>query len=239
MRNSYSTESLIYTYNHPNPFSRFGNKCFSQTDEDGFTLEIIRRINPINKTFLELGVGNGSENNTLVLKALGWSGQWIGNEDLLVPFSNYTKAFITKENILSLINVTPTVLSIDLDYNDYHILSEILSKHRPDMFITEYNAKFPPPIDFVVPYNAKRVWDWTEYFGASLQAFANLVEDIYFPVVCNPTTGANAFFVHNTYKSKFSEIPELLRDIFVPPRYQVETVHNCHPQSIETLKHYA
>lgn len=27
---------------HPNPLNKFGRKCFSQTDEDGITMEIIR-----------------------------------------------------------------------------------------------------------------------------------------------------------------------------------------------------
>ena len=29
---------------HPNPFCKYGSKVFSQTDEDGITFEIVRRI---------------------------------------------------------------------------------------------------------------------------------------------------------------------------------------------------
>ena len=29
---------------HKNPLNSFGKKCFSQTDEDGITLEIVRRL---------------------------------------------------------------------------------------------------------------------------------------------------------------------------------------------------
>src|SRR5215471_2081035 len=60
---------------HPNPINRFGKKCFSQSDEDGITLEILRRIGRLDKgIYCEFGVGNGTENNTLVLAALGWRG---------------------------------------------------------------------------------------------------------------------------------------------------------------------
>ena len=54
--------------NHINPLNRFGLKCFSQTDEDGITLEILRRIKSLGKgVFAEFGVGDGTENNTLIL----------------------------------------------------------------------------------------------------------------------------------------------------------------------------
>ena len=39
---------------HPNPINAFGKKCFSQTDEDGITIEILRRIACLdNGTFAE------------------------------------------------------------------------------------------------------------------------------------------------------------------------------------------
>ena len=52
---------------HPNPLTRYGRKCFSQADEDGITLEILRRIGIQDGTFCEFAVGNGLENNTLLL----------------------------------------------------------------------------------------------------------------------------------------------------------------------------
>ena len=33
--------------NCKNPFNKYGRKCFSQTDEDGITFEIIKRLNII------------------------------------------------------------------------------------------------------------------------------------------------------------------------------------------------
>jgi hypothetical protein len=64
-----------------NPLNKAGAK-FSQFDEDGITLEILRRIGLNTGTFAELGVGNGAENNTLILLATGFQGFWVGGEDL-------------------------------------------------------------------------------------------------------------------------------------------------------------
>ena len=54
-----------------------GYRVYSQADEDGILHEIFRRIGEGKRTFLELGVGNGLENNTLFLLVQGWSGIWI------------------------------------------------------------------------------------------------------------------------------------------------------------------
>ena len=46
---------------------RFGFKVHSQNEEDGIIQEIFRRIGVTNKKFIEIGVGDGLENNTLFL----------------------------------------------------------------------------------------------------------------------------------------------------------------------------
>ena len=55
----------------------FGNKVYSQNDEDGIIAEIFNRIGTTNKVFVEFGVGDGLENNTLALLFQGWTGLWI------------------------------------------------------------------------------------------------------------------------------------------------------------------
>ena len=60
-----------------------GRKCIFQSDEDVITLEILKRIDKLDGgVFVEFGVGNGMENNTLALAALGWTGLWAGSEEL-------------------------------------------------------------------------------------------------------------------------------------------------------------
>ena len=55
---------------------RYGFKAYSQNDEDGIIQEILHRIGVVNKNFVEIGVGNGLENNTLYLLVQGWHGLW-------------------------------------------------------------------------------------------------------------------------------------------------------------------
>src|SRR5216117_3899221 len=61
-----------------NPLLKLGRKYFSQNDEDGILLEILRRLGIDNGVFVELGVGTGLENNTLILLMSGWQGVWLG-----------------------------------------------------------------------------------------------------------------------------------------------------------------
>ena len=151
--------------NSKNSFNLYGRKIFSQTDEDGITIEIIKRLNCLNNgSFIEFGVGDGTENNTLILKALGWKGFWVGNQELIIDYKNsknfsYLKNFVNLSNIiyliqdgLSKINETQVdVISLDLDGNDYYFLEKIIeNKIKPKLFIIEYNAKFPPPIKWKI-----------------------------------------------------------------------------------------
>ena len=236
-----------------NPINKYGAKYFSQSDEDGITLEIIGRLGICAGSFAELGVGNGLENNTIILLASGWRGFWIGGEDLqfndrLNPkkFTFY-KRWVTLENIVPLIrngiaglNLPELdVLGIDLDGNDYYFVREILnSEIRPKILIVEYNAKFPPPIKWVVPYDTRRTWDRSDYFGASLASFVELLQEFSYSIVCcNAATGANAFFVADEYVTVFQDVPRDLGEIFVGCRYQLPLKwgHHPSPRTIERI----
>jgi hypothetical protein len=237
--------------NTENPLNHYGLKCFSQSDEDGITIEIIKRINIYNGTYAEYGVGNGTENNTLILAALGWSGFWIGGENLLFRHEKlskfkYFKTWITKENAFeyysrgldSIKKKGVDLLSIDLDGNDYYILEELLKKGiEPKIIISEYNAKFPPPILFKIKYNPSHYWKSDDYFGASLSTLSFLLNKYnYFLVCCNSHTGANTFFIHKNYQDKFRDLPTDIRKIYMPPKYYLNSKYG-HPISIETIEH--
>jgi hypothetical protein len=236
-----------------NPLNRFGAKYFSQGDEDGLTLEIVKRLGIKNGTFAELGVGNGFENNTLILLASGWRGFWIGGEDLAFNHKlnprrfSFLNAWVSLENVTSLIKLgleshgirTLDVLSLDLDGNDYYLVREILKVGiLPKLFILEYNAKFPPPIRWTIKYDANHSWDVTDYQGASLAIFAELLSEFSYTLVCcNTATGANAFFVKNEYLSHFADVPKSIDDIFIECRYQVfkRWGHPPSPKTVERM----
>lgn len=237
---------------HSNPFARYGQKCFSQSDEDGITLEILHRLELINGNYAEFGVGDGTENNTLILGALGWKGFWIGGEDLAFSRYNakrfqYTKAWITLENIVQLAKASCTsmsidalnVISLDLDGNDLYFAKAILDAGlKPDLFIVEYNAKFPPPIKFTIDYNEHHQWSGDDYFGASLCSFNDLFgSHEYSLVCCNATTGVNAFFVANKHRKRFPEVPEDIRQIYTPPNYHHHTSFG-HRTSVRTIEQF-
>jgi hypothetical protein len=236
-----------------NPFNNFGKKAFSQTDEDGLTFEIVRRLGLEKGTFAEFGVGDGLENNTLSLVAAKWRGFWAGNEDLAfnpnpegheaVNFT-YMKAFITRANILEIIRVglqsirkeQLDLISIDLDGNDIYFVETMLGNAiAPKVFIVEYNAKFIPPIDWRIDYADDYRWEGTDYTGASFCAFHNVFKaNGYFPVCCNGFSGVNAFFVRNEYRDLFPEVPDDVDRIWCPPMYFLRRLYG-HPQSVRTV----
>lgn len=234
-----------------NPLNGFGAKYFSQTDEDGITLEIVRRLGIKTGAFAELGVGNGLENNTLILLANGWRGFWIGGESLVFNDKLNPKRFAFFRDWVSLENVARLmgqgfeiiatneldVLSLDLDGNDFYIAQEILKAGiLPKLFILEYNAKFAPPIKWTIKYDANHLWDGTDYFGASLALLSGLLTEFSYTLICcNAATGANAFFVRNEYLSHFPDVPNDIEDIFVGCQYQLYKRWG-HPPSPKTVE---
>ncbi len=235
---------------HPNPLNSYGKKCFSQNDEDGITLEIIKRMKITKGVFAEISPGNGLENNTISLAALKWKGFWLGSEDISFRYKNsknfqFLKVRITKENILEYYNTTlqkinenkVDVLSLDLDGNDIYVLEEILKKsEHPNLIITEYNAKFPPPIKFKINYDPNHVWRADDYFGASLSEFTSMMDKYSYSLICcNSNTGTNAFFIKNDFIELFKEVPKDIEKIYVAPRYQLYERYG-HPQSTRTIE---
>lgn len=234
-----------------NPLNKFGKKCYSQSDEDGITLEILKRLNLIEKgVFAEFGVSDGTENNTLVLAALGWKGFWVGGEDLAFNADinkrrfSYIKEWITLDNIVSLAQKGLSdigekrvdLMALDLDGNDYYFVEGLLkSGLHPKVFVVEYNAKFPPPIKFKIKYNDKHIWSGDDYFGASLSSFTELFGQYgYTLICCNAHTGANAFFIQNSYLHLFEDVPKDIGDIFMEPKYYVYKNFG-HKQSLNTI----
>jgi hypothetical protein len=190
-----------------------GFKVYSQNDEDGMIQEIFRRIGTQNQMFVEFGVENGLENNTLKLLLEGWRGLWIEcNAESVVAirhrFSDVLAdnrlairdAFITAENINKLIGGWHKgeidLLSIDIDGNDFYIWQAI-NVITPRVVVIECNSKFPPPISIVQEYNPHHVSRGTDYFGASLEALTRLGARLDYSLVGTNLQAANAFFVRN------------------------------------------
>jgi hypothetical protein len=223
-----------------NPLLRAGAKYFSQFDEDGIILEIARRINLTAGTFLEIGVGDGLENNTINLMAHGWTGQWIGGEALAWQPTghrlHFTRSFVTADNVLDLVGSRRyDLMSLDIDGNDYWIAQRLLTRLEPSIVVVEYNAKFPPPVKFVMPYRQDHQWSGDDYFGASLMAWVDLFED-YRLVACS-YMGLNAFFVRRESPG-FDDVPTDPSTIYRPPLYvaPIQVGHATSPRTIATIE---
>ena len=235
-----------------NPFNLFGRKVFSQTDEDGLTLLIVKRLGMEKGCFAEFGA-EGLENNTLVLLASGWNGVWVGGQPLpfRVPDNSKRLAFIrewvVKDNIVRLLRAglerigqsKVDLISVDLDGNDFYFCEALLTGgFSPAVFVVEYNGRFPPPIKWKIKYDDKHVWDGSDYQGASLTTFNELFERFgYFLVCCNSQTGSNAFFVKREFRSLFPEVPDSVDSIYQPPRYFAykRFAHPASPKTVEAF----
>ncbi|MEI8187295.1 MAG: hypothetical protein WCG19_11455 [Chlorobiaceae bacterium] len=233
-----------------NPLNKFGRKVFSQSDEDGITLEISRRLGVQNGSYCEFGVGNGLECNTLMLASMQWKGFWIGGEELAFSLTDinkskfsYIQEWVTSQNVFALYQEglrnlgrdQIDVLSFDLDGNDLWFVEILLQNNvKPKLFIVEYNARFIPPIKWSIALDDAHKWDFTDYSGASLQSFVDLFALYgYTLVCCNAHSGVNAFFVLNEYLPFFQDVPKNIDDIYMSPNYKIYRAY-AHPVSPKT-----
>lgn len=197
-------EDAIYTKVEIN-LSDFEKKIYSQNGEDGITMKLIELIyhgNNDNKFYVEFGVENGNECNTKVLREkYNWNGLQMDGSNKNDSI-NLRKEFITKENVVELFkkyNVPQNinVLSVDIDFNDFYCLKEILENYSCDIIICEYNATHLPDEDKIVIYDKNGCWDGTNYFGVSLLSLDKLGKKFNYSLIYCDKKGVNSFFVHN------------------------------------------
>lgn len=223
-------------YKDPKSLIPYGHKIYSQNDEDGILCEIFRRIGTVSRTFVEIGVGNGLENNTAALLCEGWQGLWIDScsQDVREIRENMPnsigsgrlqviESFATKENINKLISSRIShreidLLSIDIDGNDIHVL-EAVSCISPRVIVVEYNAKFVPPTLYCTEYDESFVWKQDDCVGSSLKHLElRLAEKGYCLVGCN-LIGINAFFVRRDLAGDAFLQPYTAEKHYEPARY--------------------
>ena len=217
-----------------------GHRAYSQTDEDGIIEEIFRRLGG-GSTFIEIGCGNGLENNTHYLLLKGWSGLWIdGGPNRIKTIRENLPAnparlrieemFLDAQNIKTIASEVD-LLSIDIDGNDLHLLEAFLTVARPKVICAEYNAKFRPPLAVSVAYDKGHVWSGDDYMGASLSALDNLL-DGYSLVGCG-IAGLNAFFVRSDLSGVFTPYP--IDALYQPFRISLFHPSPAHPSSHKFL----
>lgn len=231
-----------------NPLLGHGHKVYSQNDEDGLVEEILRRCGLQQPgAFVELGVGDGTENNTLNLLIKGWRGVWLGAEPVRVPADGrrlrFRQCWIDRDNASSLVHeemsalgvAQPDVVSLDLDGNDYHITQALLHGGlRPALWIAEYNARLSATTRWVMPYDPAHRWNGTDYYGASLAALNDLFVSFGYRLVCCNANGVNAFFVGAAQAEHFSDIAADCPALYMPANFRAYP-YAGHPKDMRVI----
>jgi hypothetical protein len=151
-----------------------------------------------NRVAVDIGAGDGMRwSNTYALFLNGWKGLGIEFDNRkFVKLARAYKFFpdvcacrnrATPDNIVPLLQAYETpkefsVLSLDIDGNDYWVLRAILSQYRPQLIVTEINEKIPPPVRFVVKYNP----DFQlrhHFFGYSMAVLSDLCDEFGYAVL--------------------------------------------------------
>jgi hypothetical protein len=200
-------------------FADIGFRVFSQCEEDGIILFLFSVVGTTNRVFVEVGAGNGVENNCANLAInLGWHGLFIdGSEensrfgtdfyalhpDTRVFPPRFLLAKVDRNNINDLIRQAGfegeiDFLSIDIDGMDYWIWKAIECVNARVVAI-EANGKFGMR-SITVPYDPNWVYDFAahpHYHGASLPALTTLAGAKNYRLVGTNRFGYNAFYVRN------------------------------------------
>ena len=223
--------------------NKFGIKIYSQNDEDGIILYILKHIGVKTKKFVEVGVENGIEcNTTNLLKNFNWSGAQIeGNKKLYnnakiqlkkvlgkkIKNLKLLNIFITKKNINQILKKNCgkeiDLLSVDVDGNDFWIWKAI-NCVKPRLVIIEYNSFFGSNISATIKYNSKFSWDHRNnksYYGASLKALEKLGKQKKYILVGVDKNGVNAFFVRNDLAKYINLKSKKTEEIFLDNKREI------------------
>ena len=135
-----------------------------------------------------------------------------GNKNCIKRDENPNQILVT-DNINKLISENGKIngeidlLSIDIDGNDYWIWEKI-NCINPRVVVIEYNAKFPPPCEWVMEYDPNYVWNGKDDgYGATLKSLELLGKRLGYTLVGTNRNGVNAFFVKK----------ELTKGLFAEP----------------------
>ena len=248
---------------HRARLSREGNG-FSRSREEQILAKYVAELLPPDhdRTAVDIGAGDGMRwSNTYALFLNGWRG--LGVEFDTRKFVKLARAYkyfpdvyacrnrAMPENIVSIfrsygLEKNFSVLSLDIDGNDYWVLRAILSESRPRLIVTEINEKIPPPIRFVVKYNP----DFQlrhHFFGYSIAVLSDLCQE--FGYVILELEYNNAFLapkelaegraldMQEAYRRGYLDRPDRKEKFSL--NFDMETIHSLGAaEAIEFLKNF-
>ena len=188
----------------------------SQHGEDGVIDFLSRKILKPNRYFIEIGAGDGIENNTAWLAiARRYLGLMIeGNRktyeccrDVNTILNSGVETiclFVDKNNINTIqaraLYSNPDLFSLDIDSNDYYLAETVLEcGFRPKIFVVEYNSAFGPhkavTIKYQKDFDNTREHSHFLYYGCSISGWKELFLRFGYKFVTVESNGVNAFFI--------------------------------------------
>lgn len=144
-----------------------GKDLYAQSGE-GFYLEYIVHSLPIlNKYMYDIGAGDGFilSNSRHLSVNLGFN---------VLKYDKLTGHNITIENCTGLGYKCPSIISIDIDGNDFWILDKMLPHYKPSVVIAEFNAMYTD--SRAIRYNPDHAWAGDSYYGFTFKAGEKLAE---------------------------------------------------------------
>lgn len=230
-------------YRDPLSIGRHHATVYSQSGEDGIIAEVFSRIGTKDRFFIEIGIGNGLQNNTRLLLEQGWRGIWIdgdrnNTEEAGRLFGQFVssgaliviESLVTRENINLLLDragAPPVVdfISVDIDQNTSHIWRALHRRSR--LACIEYNASLPATAALEIPYNsAAGGWEGTAWFGASLKTLELIGIQKQMNLVGCDLLGYDAFFVDQKETANRFRKPFTAEAHWEPQRYGYPTSAN-------------
>ena len=192
-------------------------KVYSQHGEDGIIEYLISHLKECNKTFLEIGYGNGTQNNSLNLsKNHNWSGVGVDLKEQAAKPPAQVKIIqkiITLDSVNELLAVSGKDIdfySVDIDSIDYWLTIALLNAGlNPKIVCVETMNSAGPDLLVAPPKNTK-VFNKHYICGASVAAWRAFWEHRGYKFLTVDASGINAFFYKPEYfNSEVDNYPKI------------------------------
>ena len=152
-----------------------GKDAYSQNGESYYLEYVHQCLNIHSTTMFDIGGGDGFYlSNSRHLKNNGFNVQ-------IFDVENGFK--VTAENCLGATAWYPTIISIDIDGNDFYILDQQMPYYRPSIVCAEFNPAFTD--SRTIKYNPDHVWVGDDYYGFSFEAGKKLSEKHGYEIIFN------------------------------------------------------
>jgi hypothetical protein len=189
----------------------FEKKVFSQHGEDGIIEFLASRQKKCSKRFLEIGYGDGRQNNSLNLsRNYKWTGVGVDLKDQVVDPPNGVTIFQKKvdlksvKELLDISGYNIDFYSVDIDSIDYWLTISLLDAGlKPAFACVELMNGAGPKLSIAPPLKDNFKYNKFHICGASIQAWRNLWESRGYQFLTVDSSGINAFFY----------LPEMFDDV--------------------------